>query len=196
MAQGSRPIRPLLRGGADLGPAGAIARQWARGPRGAEVNGALPCAAFADSKSLCQLRNIKMYNAWFDLFIKLPCLGLFREESPREGVLWEGTSSEGLVTAVPGSLLHGPPVHGAAPTRQGQGWGQPPPTPQPRRPSAASSGPGLRHGGGREQVCSRWMRSYPGGLAPPPHRGQHTLRAGPAPEPQPACRRNETLTRY
>lgn len=180
MARGGRAIRPLLRGGADLGPAGAIARQWARGPRGAEVNGALPCAAFADSKSLCQLRNIKMYNAWFDLFIKLPCLGLFREESPREGVLWEGTSSEGLVTAVPGSLLHGPPVRGAAPTRQGQGWGQPSPTPQPRRPSVASSGPGLRHGGGREQVCSRWMRSYPGGLAPPPTGATHTQsRASP-----------------
>lgn len=70
-----------------------------------------------------------MYNAWFDLFIKLPCLGLFREESPREGVLWEGTSSEGLVTAVPGSLLHGPPVRGAAPTQQGQGGV----SPHPRR---------------------------------------------------------------
>lgn len=89
-----------------------------------------------------------MYNAWFDLFIKLPCLGLFREESPREGVLWEGTSSEGLVTAVPGSLLHGPPVRGAAPTRQGQGWGQPSPTPQP----PPAPGCGMVGGGSRSAV--------------------------------------------
>ena len=26
-----------------------------------------------------------MYNAWLDLFIKLPCFGLFREDSLREG---------------------------------------------------------------------------------------------------------------
>lgn len=40
---------------------------------------------FIDSKSLCQPKNIKMYNALLDLFIKLPCFGLFREESLREG---------------------------------------------------------------------------------------------------------------
>lgn len=100
-ARGGRVIRPLLCDGVDLGPAGAIERQWARRPFGAQVNGTLLCAAFTDSKSLCQLRNIKMYNAWFDLFIKLPCLGLFREESPREGAAWEGASSEGWETAVP-----------------------------------------------------------------------------------------------
>lgn len=52
-----------------------------------------------------------MYNAWLDLFIKLPCFGLFRE-GQREGAAWEAAAfCKGLFNYLPGDWLHGHPVH-------------------------------------------------------------------------------------
>lgn len=51
-----------------------------------------------------------MYNAWLDLFIKLPCFGLFRE-GQREGAAWEACAfCTDLFNYVFRPLLHCQPV--------------------------------------------------------------------------------------
>lgn len=84
-----------------------------------------------------------MYNAWLDLFIKLPCFGLFRE-GQREGAAWEAAAfCKGLFNYLPGDWLHGHPVHlGDAPRVRVRGGGQP-------KGQSQSPGPRLAWGSGR-----------------------------------------------
>lgn len=109
-----------------------------------------------------------MYNAWLDLFIKLPCFGLFREDSLREGA---GTGAgRGFLqrrvqlTLFGSSAAQAVCPSGVAPACQGsEVGGQPSREPEPLVLSAASDTerPFLE-AWGKTQVSSRQMRSCPG----------------------------------
>lgn len=118
-----------------------------------------------------------MYNAWLDLFIKLPCFGLFRE-GQREGAAWEAAAfCKGLFNYLLGDWLHGRPVHlGDAPCVRVRGGRS------AHAGKARAPGPGW-HGGSRRKTPLRNKRGVDRrlGRAPPFCRCRRGRGVGPHP---------------
>ena len=126
-----------------------------------------------------------MYNAWLDLFIKLPCFGLFREDSLREGAsMGVGERSSSKMCSTYFSQVFATWVtcpSGIAPACQGsEVGGQPSREAELLVPTAAQSAPPSRPGAG-EQVSIDRHKVIPGGG---PRRGAVSLPQVPTHTPR------------